>query len=436
MPEVTIFREGKHDFRPIAVTPRIGDTNWLDTRDMIEKRIENTGIVMSSARPYQPRWFDKENWAAIITWLAFSAVQIRASSFSHGAFTLATAVVTLSLLWFIVCFLQAQSGEHNRSNYLRLGLMWLTIALNEIVVPNGFTPGLAVLWVALLPWYLPERWVYWSIIPALFPFALMMLIEGSNINSLLMLVVCGTFQFFAIFAMSKARSESLARQALALTHEQLIAAQSRLSLQAADDERLRISRDLHDSLGHHLTALVIQLQVAEYQAADPQKPQLAHCHQLAKQLLHEIRHAVSQLRQPMLPNLAEQCRILASNFPQLSLQSRIATDLALDPVSTTLLAKVTQEAVTNSARHGQATSAEVSVWQHQASVCYRYSDDGVLASWPLVEGNGLTGMRERIEQAGGKLYLSAQAHAKNASQLSLQIDIELPYIGSGGMATL
>lgn len=383
---------------------------------------------MTSARPYQPRWFDKENWAAIITWLAFSGVQIRASSFSHGSASVETGLVTLSLIWFIVFFLQAQSAEHSRSNYCRLGLMWLTIALNEIIVPNGFTPGLAVLWVALLPWYLPERWVYWSIIPALLPFSLMMLIDGLHINNILMLVVCGTFQFFAIFAMSKARSESLARQALALTHEQLIAAQSRLSLQAADDERLRIARDLHDSLGHHLTALVIQLQVAEYQAAEVQKPQLAHCHQLAKQLLHEIRHAVTHLRQPMQPNLAEQCRVLAGNFPQLSIKSNIATDFVLDPVSTALLAKVTQEAVTNTARHGQATNAQVSVWFHDEVVCYRYADNGVLSTWPLVEGNGLTGMRERIEQAGGKLYLTAQAQGKNPAQLSLQIDIELPYI--------
>lgn len=392
-------------------------------------------MSISVARPYQPRWFDKENWAAMITWLAFSFIQLRASSHSHGNFSVETIGIALSLLWFIVFFLQAQSGEPTRNNYLRLGMMWLTIAMNEVIVPNGFTPGLAVLWVALLPWYLPERLVYWSIVPALLPFSVMMLFEKLNPNAILMLITCGTFQFFAIFAMSKARSESLARQALALTHQQLIDAQSRLSLQAADDERLRISRDLHDSLGHHLTALVIQLQVAEYQAAPTQKPQLAHCHQLAKQLLHEIRHAVSHLRQPLQPNLAEQCRALANNFPQLALQCSIPTDLALDPVSTALLAKVTQEAVTNSARHGNASKAEVCLWQHNGKIFYRYFDDGVIKQWPLIEGNGLTGMRERIEQAAGKLYFSQHESRQNPANAplskagnSLQIDIELPQI--------
>ena len=110
---------------------------------------------IAAARPYQPRWFDKENWAAMITWLAFSFVQLRASSNSHGNFSLETICIALSLLWFIVFFLQAQSGQQNRSNYLRLGLMWLTIAINDVLVPNGFWPGLAVLWVALLPLFCP-----------------------------------------------------------------------------------------------------------------------------------------------------------------------------------------------------------------------------------------------------------------------------------------
>lgn len=388
-------------------------------------------MISSVASSYQPRWFDKENWAAMITWLAFSFIQLRASSQSHGNFSVETICIALSLLWFILFFLQAQSGEATRNNYLRLAMMWLTIVINDVIVPNGFTPGLAVLWVALLPWFVKDRWVYWSLVPAMLPYTLMMASRGFNANAVLLLVVCGTFQFFAIFAMSKARSESLARAALATTHQQLIDAQSRLSLQAADDERLRIARDLHDSLGHHLTALVIQLQVAEYQAAEGQKSQLAHCHQLAKQLLHEIRHAVSHLRQPLQPNLAEQCRILSTNFPQLSLQCSIPTDLNLDPMTTTLLAKVTQEAVTNSARHSHASTAQVTLWRHDGKIHFRYIDNGELAHWPLREGNGLTGMRERIEEATGKLYLSQHelTHStRGKPSYALQIDIELPEV--------
>jgi signal transduction histidine kinase len=371
-----------------------------------------------SEDPQRRSWFAKENWAAIITWAAFSYIQVTAVIQSHGLASWQTAAIMLSLLLFIVLFLTSQRDLTLRQQWLQLGSMWLVLALNSALVSDGFTPGLAVLWVALLPWFVPERWLYWMIVPALAPHALVSLLDQPHIGDFIMLLTCGTFQFFAIFAMSKARSESLAREALALTHQQLLDAQGKLAEQAADTERLRIARDLHDSLGHHLTALVIQLQVAEYQADKTHQPQLQHCHQLAKQLLQDIRHSVSQLREPQKPHLASQCRALAQNFPQLKLQCNISADLALDPLSTALLFRVCQEALTNSIRHAAATEASIEVWQHGSNVHLRYLDNGQCPQWPLQEGNGLQGMRERIEEAGGKLLLSRSAQ-------SLQIDVEL-----------
>ena len=368
--------------------------------------------------PERRSWFAKENWAAIITWAAFSYIQVAAVSQTNGIASWQTTVIVLSLLLFIVLFLGSQRDLSFRQQWLQLGSMWLVLALNSALVSNGFTPGLAVLWVALLPWFVPERWLYWMVVPALAPHALVSLINEPGFGDFLMLLTCGSFQFFAIFAMSKARSESLAREALQQTHQQLLDAQGKLAEQAADTERLRIARDLHDSLGHHLTALVIQLQVAEYLVDHAHKSQLQHCHQLAKQLLQDIRHSVSQLREPQKPHLASQCRALAQNFPQLKLQCQISADLELDPLSTALLFRVCQEALTNSIRHSSASEATVEVWRHRSTIHLRYQDNGQCPQWPLHEGNGLQGMRERIEQAGGKLLLSRPVQ-------SLQIDVEL-----------
>lgn len=372
-----------------------------------------------SSQPKLPWWrtyLQKENLAALISWAAFSLIQLRGAIGNYGPASWQAMSIGASLLLFLVLFIAAQDKQTDRTQYLRLGLMWLMLVVNAVLVPYGFTPGLAVLWVALLPWYVPKQYLYWMIIPALAPsLAMTIYLQGDN-GFYLMLLVCGTFQFFAIYAMSTARAETLAREALALTHQQLLDAQGKLAEQAADGERLRIARDLHDSLGHHLTALVIQLQVAEYQADAAHKTQLAHCHQLAKQLLQDIRHSVSQLREPQKPHLASQCRALAQNFPQLTLDCRISADLVLDPLSTSLLFRVCQEALTNSIRHGQATKASVEVWRHQQQLHLRYLDNGHCAKWPLQEGNGLRGMRERIEEAGGMLLLSQQ-------QQALQIDV-------------
>ena len=373
-------------------------------------------LVSSNQRPR--RWFAKENWAAIITWLAFSYVQFLTISRQYGMQSGMTVLIVLSLLLFIALFLTSQQALSVRRQWLQLGGMWLLLTLNAVLVPDGFAPGLGVLWVALLPWFIPERYLYWMIVPSLAPYALVNLLDEPSARLLIMLVTCGTFQFFAIFAMSKARAEAIARETLALTHQQLLDAQGQLAEQAADTERLRIARDLHDSLGHHLTALVIQLQVAEYQAGAAQKNQLQHCHQLAKQLLQDIRHSVTQLREPQSPQLALQCRALAANFPQLQLDCQIRPDLQLPPLTTALLFRVCQEALTNSIRHAGASHAKVEVWRHQQQILFRYQDNGHCAHWPLTEGNGLRGMRERIEQAGAKLLFS-----QSATQ-GLQIDVE------------
>lgn len=379
-------------------------------------------------------WLNKENLAAGVSWLVFAYIQQSTAMQLYGVWHPFSLLCAICLLLFICLFFYIQSFEERGRPTLALLVMWAAMTLTAILAPNGFTAGLGVLWVCLLPWFVPARWLYLSILPALLPVLIMQSLDGLRLGEGLMILVCGTFQFFAIFAMSKAREEKLAREALAQTHQALLSAQSQLAIQAADAERLRIARDLHDSLGHHLTALVIQLQVAGYQSSQLSSASLAdnaaqqtltghiqHCHELAKQLLQEIRHTVTQLREPSLPQLALQLKALAQNVPQLQLDLQIPPGLPADPLSTALLFRVSQEAITNTVRHSGATTAQLQLWQYQGMLCYRYRDNGRLLQWPIQEGNGLMGMRERIEQAGGRLLLSN-------SQQHLQIDIELPVV--------
>jgi signal transduction histidine kinase len=416
----------------------------------------------------------KEQWAAIITWLAFSYIQLHGIWHNSAGAWLPTLLLALSLLLFMHLFLRLHQVKADGRSFAAIGVMWLCLWLNAFWVPNGFTPGLAVLWVIILTPLLPSSRIYWMIIPASLPYAVVNLIQGFDYNSVMMLLVCATFQYFAIFAMHKAQSEQRARQHLAELHEKLLIAQQQLQQQAADAERLRIARDLHDSLGHHLTALVIQLQLAEHQAktmptstltsplqassqanATPaDKPsaaeiqqqtaqherhrqQLALCHQLAKTLLQDIRQTVTQWRQPtadpliatLNQNLStparsattdflQQCEHFRLNMAPLQLHVRLASHLRLDPLNSALLTRVTQEACTNSVRHGHANQAWLCIYPDRsdpAILCYHYWDNGHLAQWPLPAGNGLEGMRERIEDAGGELDF-AQKHRSQRAQ--------------------
>lgn len=373
-------------------------------------------------------WFYKENIAAFLSWTVFSYIQLRSAALEFGVPSWQLIVTAVCLLWFILLFFSCQQRKQ-QTPWMALIGMWLLMSVAALLVPSGFAPGFGVLWVCLLPWFVPQRFLYFMLIPSLLPVAVAMALDGFSSNEAMMLLVCGTFQFFAIFAMSKAREENIARESLALAHEQLLQAQTLLASQAADAERLRISRDLHDSLGHHLTGLVIQLQVASYQAAPEQKAQLQLCQQQAKQLLHDIRHTVSQLRAPQHPQLALQLKALQQSMPDLTMELRIPAGLPHSPLANAVLFRVCQEALTNSRRHGKATHVTIEVWQHQQQVFLRYQDDGQLTHWPLEEGNGLTGMRERVLEAGGQILLStyvAASSAPNPSHDSLQIDVNLP----------
>lgn len=367
-------------------------------------------------------WFYKENIAAFLSWLVFAYIQQHAAIDDFGLWSWQSAVTALCMVVFVVLFFSCQRQQQHAAPWTSLSIMWLAMTCTAFIVPSGFAPGLGVLWVCLLPWFVPSRWLYWTLVAALGPVVIAMALDGLTAPEIMMLLVCGSFQFFAIFAMSKAHEEKMARDSLAIAHQQLLQAQTQLAQQAADAERVRIARDLHDSLGHHLTGLVIQLQVATYQANPELKPVLDGCQQQAKQLLHDIRHTVSQLRQPHHPNLAMQLRALQQSMPDVQLHLQIPAELALPPFQCAVLFRVCQEAITNSRRHAQARHVWIDVWQHHQQLCLRYVDDGCTATWPLVEGNGLQGMRERVEEAGGRLFFSKPNGA-------LQIDVTLPSDG-------
>lgn len=381
----------------------------------MEASFKTKGYVIDpSEQPSHPaRWFMRENIAAVISWAVFCYIQLIATWQQYHDTPLAVVATAVGSLVFLALFFQVQHHKQSALPWLGLTCMWLIMSSFAVLTPQGFAPGFAVLWGVLLPWFVPVRWLYWMLIPSLTPVLLGFALNGLSQNDVMMVLVCGTFQFFGMFAMSKARDEQLARAELWHIHQQLVEAQSQLATQAADAERLRIARDLHDSLGHHLTALVIQLQVTSFQSTAEQKPQIERCQQLAKQLLQEIRYSVSQLRDPRHTPLARQLQQLQGESPELAIELQLAADLTISPLASAVLFRVCQEAITNSRRHAGASQCRIDCWRHGNQVQLRYTDNGQLTSTPLVEGNGLRGMRERLEQANGCLLLSyEQGHVQ------------------------
>jgi signal transduction histidine kinase len=165
-------------------------------------------------------------------------------------------------------------------------------------------------------------------------------------------------------------------------------------------ERLRISRELHDRLGHHLTALRLNLEIA-----DRRPDALAAARDLGRGLLGEVRAAVEELRDPDRLDLGKALRTLAEELPAPRVHVSAPESLPLrDPRCALTVLRCAQEVVTNAARHAEAKNLWLDVSQRDGFVELHARDDGHGAE-AVRAGNGLRGMRERLESAGGTLSI-------------------------------
>jgi len=105
------------------------------------------------------------------------------------------------------------------------------------------------------------------------------------------------FQVFAVLMVETSLRERRLHEELAETNEELARAQGRLAESSRVAERLRISRDLHDLVGHQLSALAVNLEVASHLATGPAGESVARSRTIAKDLLHDVRQVVGQLRE-------------------------------------------------------------------------------------------------------------------------------------------
>ncbi|HEX7307275.1 sensor histidine kinase [Lentzea sp.] len=162
-------------------------------------------------------------------------------------------------------------------------------------------------------------------------------------------------------------------------------------------ERERIARDLHDLLGHTLTAIIVRAQLV---AADPARApsEAAEIETAARAALGEIRDAVSGWRSASLDTELEASR---TALTALGVEVVVRRDEGLAIVGSTEheLALALREAVTNVVRHARASTCHIGVEAREGELRVVVADDGVGGRGP--EGNGLTGMRERIAALGG-----------------------------------
>jgi two-component system sensor histidine kinase DesK len=186
--------------------------------------------------------------------------------------------------------------------------------------------------------------------------------------------------------------------ALVRTNQQLTEARSEVAGLAAENERARIARDIHDLLGHSLTTITVKAGLARrLSTTDPQRSaaEIAEVEELARRSLNDVRAVVTNYREVSLAGeLAAARELLRAAGIEAHLPG--ATDV-VDPAHQTLFAWVLREGLTNVVRHAHATSCTVTLTAHSLDLV----DNGIGGAGQ--PGNGLSGLRERVLAAGASL---------------------------------
>jgi signal transduction histidine kinase len=193
------------------------------------------------------------------------------------------------------------------------------------------------------------------------------------------------------------------RQELTLLHARLEAAQELLAEREREQERLRIARELHDSLGHHLMALSLNIEAASHCLEGPGLEHVRRAQTVTRTLLREVREVVSALREGSI-QLGPALIDLTREVPGLEVHLQVPEGLSVsEPAAAHCLLRCVQEVITNTLRHASAHHLWIDVVSTAEGALQLHARDDGVGVPSLEPGAGLTGMRERFTQLGGSL---------------------------------
>jgi two-component system sensor histidine kinase DesK len=218
---------------------------------------------------------------------------------------------------------------------------------------------------------------------------------------------------------------ALSAQLLINSKEQLIQKQGEVEHLATVAERERIARDLHDLLGHTLSVITLKAELAsklvdrDVQAC---KNEIKDIETTARNALAEVRSAIVGFRASSIEDEIKNTQIVLS-AAQVTLTTEIAP-LNLPPAIEKILALSLREATTNIIRHAKASTCFISLKTHEQELILSIQDNGMAGfnQLRIQEGNGLQGMKERVQALGGQLTHRAEQ--------GFYIELRLPFLST------
>lgn len=339
----------------------------------------------------------------------------------------------LALLIFLFGFIAVTAFERRMSGG-RFALLATSMAVCALLAsayrPGGTGPILMVLLAAVLAVRLSLSGLFASLLLINGIFLILLYtqtdfgLRGVAVTALAYL----SFQAFAALVMRNTQRAEAMSEELRAANAELLTSRTLLAESTRDQERLALSRELHDVAGHTLTALKLNLSALLRDSRQPDPERVKLCAELSDELLQTLRSVVQQTRASNDLDLGNAIRRLSLPFTRPAMHLEMPQDLRLSSQTVfEAILRAVQEAMTNAARHGLARHLWVRLGADSAGLQLDIEDDGRV-SWPLQPGGGLSGMRERFENLNGELRWSISQRG------GLHLQARCPWPASRGPA--
>lgn len=316
---------------------------------------------------------------------------------------------TVSYLLFGANYLALTANLQAAPSPLRLlGLAVMTVSAVAMgwYSQSGLSAMLMVVISVALPWLLPLPVALgWLLLQNVL--LIPVIAQYPNWNLVIAtLQVCVYLGISALtfFTSTVARQQAEAREEQRRLNSELRATRALLAESTRIAERMRIARELHDLVGHHLTALSLNLEVASHLTNEAAAEHVRKAQNTARHLLSDVREAVSELRQDDAIDLTQALRSLIEGVPSLAVHVETPPRFSVeDPRRAQVLLRCAQEIITNTARHAGARNLWLRFDYVNANLLELSARDDGRGAANFRPGNGLSGMRERLNEFEGSV---------------------------------
>ncbi len=304
-----------------------------------------------------------------------------------------------------VCFLAATLAATavSRPSWLRYGSFAAAVVTGWATVLTAQSTGLLlillVVTAATSVYVVPIRVGFVVIVLNTAVVAAATVPAADAIETLILAGFYFLIQTAALLSSATLTREQRLRQELAEAHLELQAASILLTESARTTERLRISRELHDLIGHQLTVLTLELETAKHVEGSQARMHIDRADGVARELLGDVRATVGRLRTES-PDLERAIRTMTDALPGLDVSVSVSPRVRIGEEQSAALIRAAQELVTNTLRHAEARSLRIEVTAEAEEVILVARDDGRGVAH-LELGNGLRGLQERFAELGG-----------------------------------